>query len=159
MTLATIFMTSTLMANGTLQNGTPISVRLQNVVSSSGGSEPEFVIAFDVKDPNGQTLIKEGTPVAVSNDIKKRKSIGKPGKIDVKFESTTTVDGQIVLLNGSKSFSAESKKGKVLGISLGVGIFLFWPMIAYLAKKGDDVTVQPSIITNAAFTVGTVNVK
>ena len=157
--LATIFMTSTLMAGGTLQNGTPVSIRLQNEISSGSTETPSFVVAFDVKDPQGNLLIKEGTPVLTKYDAVPRKAIGRPGEINIAFQSTTTVDGQIVQLNGAKNYKAKDQKGKVIGIAVGCSVFLLFPMLAYLAKKGQDVTVQPNIITNGAYTLGNVNVK
>jgi hypothetical protein len=146
-------------AGGNLQSGTPVNIRLTNEISSGNSTSPKFVVSSDIKDANGNVLIKKDTPVSINHESTSRKAIGRPGKINIKFLSTTTTDGQIVRLDGVKDYQAKSKVGKVVGIAVGVGSFFLFPMYAYLAKKGDDVTVQPSEIYNAAVVVNEVTVK
>ena len=52
------------------------------------------------------------------------------------MNSVKSVDGQDIRLNG-KYTKRVKFTGKVLGIGLGVGLTIVWPMLAYLAKKGD----------------------
>jgi hypothetical protein len=153
-----IFVTGNVAAAASLQNGTPISVKLTNSVSSSSSDAPNFVVATDVKDSNGNLLIKEGTLVLTEYSNKKKRSVGLPGQVDIKFISTTSSDGQLISLSGSKQYKAEDKKGKVIGVAVGVGWFI-WPMLAFLAKKGDDVELGPSTLMNAATVMGNYSIK
>jgi hypothetical protein len=156
--LLAVFLIGNLTAGGTIQNGTPVSVKLINQISSSSDDQPNFVVSDDVKDSEGNILIKQGTVVNTEFARKQRKSVGLPGSLSVKFVSTTSADGQMIPLAGSKTYTAPDKKGKVIGVAVGVGLFI-WPMLAYLAKKGEDVTVAPTTIFNAATVMGSINVK
>lgn len=145
---------------GMLQNGSPIFIRLLNTISSATKDEPNFVVNGDVKDGIGNILIADGTQVRTESTITTRKAIGRPGKIDIKFVSTTAVDGQFITLTGSKSYTAADKKGKVIGVAVGVGLLVVWPMLAYLAKKGDDIEVPAgTMLSNNVIIMGNYTIK
>jgi hypothetical protein len=114
-----IFCLSTLFA-GVLKVGTTIPVKLLNSINSERKESPRFVIAFNIKDENSKNLINEGAPVTVEVKKTRRKSVGRPGLLEVKFIYTQAVDGQNIMLNGISLQEGENKMDEVLGVSLGV---------------------------------------
>lgn len=143
-----------------LQNGTPIFVKILNEISSASDDMPNCVINGDIKDNLGRVLIANGSKVMVECVITKRKAIGRPGKISIRFISTYSTDGQIIMLTGNKSYTAEDKKGRVIGIAVGIGTFLLPPMYAFLAKKGDDIILPAgTLITSNVTITGNYSIK
>lgn len=146
-------------AGGTLRNGTILIVTLTSDIKSESKTQPTFIVTNDVKDSNGNILISQGTPVLTETKTTKRKGVGKGGKIDIKFISTTSTDGQNILLNGTKNEEGESKRGKALGIGLGVGLALLPPMLAYMAKKGDPAEIKSGTIISTITILGEYTIK
>jgi hypothetical protein len=144
---------------GTLPSGTIVLVTLTTDIKSEGKDQPSFFVTNDVKDFNGSILISKGTAVQTETKIVKRKGVGKGGIIDIKFISTTSTDGQTIYLSGTKIEEGESKKGKVLGVGLGVGLCLFPPMLAYIAKKGESAEIKSGTIFSSIMVVGEYTIK
>lgn len=130
-------------ADGILKSSSTIPVKnVEKIESQNAKSVYEFVVSKDIKDPNGKILIAEGSPVVVDLQTKKTKAIGRSGEIIIKLKSVEAVDGQEIELTGDISIKPEDIQGKVLGISLGVGLLLFPPMLLYLLKKGDTAVLD-----------------
>lgn len=137
--------------NINLTNGSLINVVILNDVTTAGkgGTAATAQIMNDLFDRNGKVLIKAGTPVELNAETTPAKGVGKPGSINLKFISTKSVDGQFIKLNGGYSAVGEDRKGKALGVGLGVGLFLLFPMLAYMAKKGGAAHIPSNtIVTN-----------
>lgn len=142
---AGLFVYATLFA-GVLKVGTMIPIKLLNSISSESKESPGFVIASNIKDENGKNLINEGTPVTAEVKKMRRKTIGRPGSLEVKFIYTQAVDGQNIMLNGLFLQEGENKMGEVLGVSLGVGLTILWPMLIYMVKKGGSAQLGNGMI-------------
>jgi len=99
---------------------------------------PTVIVSSNIKDNLGNVLIKKVSLVFVEFQNKRRKVVGKPGEINLLLKSTNSVDGQIILLSGNYMVAGENLRGKVLGIGIGVGVLLVWPMLFYLLKKGGE---------------------
>lgn len=149
--LTLLIVTGYSFANGQqkLPVGTTVSVRAVANASSEKSSTPSFVAAYDVKDASGTVVIAANTPVLTKTTLTPRRSIGQAGKIEVEYQSTTATDGTRVLLTGSSSIAPPDEKGKVIGIAVGVGFFIF-PMLAYLAKKGPAAELETDEVFNDA---------
>jgi hypothetical protein len=121
-----------------LANGTMINVNIINEISSQQDGIVSIQVANDVVDNKGMVVIRSGSPVQCTIDRTKRKGVGKPGKVAVSITSVKAIDGQEIRLSGSYSKTGKNKKAMVLGVGLGVGLLTpLWPMLAFLAKKGD----------------------
>lgn len=153
------FSFSNIFAGGILKTGTSIPVRLINDISSESKEQPLFVVDNDIKDSNGNLLIAKETPVLIEYNNEPKKSLGKPGEINIKFISTTTSDGQKINLMGSKTEKGVDKKRKTLGIGLGVGLALVYPMLAYLAKRGDSIELKAGTVISSVIVFGDYTVK
>jgi hypothetical protein len=100
-----------------------------------------FFVTSDVYE--GQELIvAKGTPVNTQIIYEPRKPAGTPGVLTLNFLSTIDTKGNIVLLNGSFTATGKDKLGHVLGVGIGVGIFIA-PMFLYILKPGGHPEIQP----------------
>lgn len=155
-----IFSYSNIFAGGILKSGNQIIVTSMTDINSEINTQPNFIIASDIKDPNGNILIAQGTEVITETTLIKRKGVGKPGEIQIKFISTKSVDGQTILLNGTKNEIGVSNKGKALGVGLGVGLGTFLlPMLAFIAKKGEPAILKSGTIFSNITTIGEYQIK
>lgn len=118
----------------TLNNGTPVVIRILDSISSetstSGGSI-SFQVVSDIKQ-DGELLIKAGemgtAQVTVADD---RGMIGQPGKITVSDFGVKAVDGSYVPLRAT--LTDEGKDRMVLSIVVSL---LFCPL--FLLMKGGE---------------------
>lgn len=123
----------------TLQDGMEFEVVTIEEISSKTATEGDpltFKVAEDVKI-NGQVVIAKDTIVkgTVSNSEKSGR-MGKSGKLGIRVESTTTVDGQKLRLRASKGKTGDDNTGTVIALSV-----LISPL--FLLKKGKDAKIKP----------------
>jgi hypothetical protein len=130
-------------ANGILKSTSTISVKNTEKIDSENSKRTyDFVVSQNIKDANGTILIAEGAPVKVDLRVESKRSLGKSGEIRVNLISVKAVDGQEVFMTGEVKDNPKDHKGKVLGISLGIGLTLLWPMLLYMLKKGETATLN-----------------
>jgi len=134
---------------------TPIIIRAIDTITTrdivSGGTV-EFAVVSDVKDSNGNILIKAGTPATAQITFSKpRGRIGQSGEVTVSDFHTTAVDGTYIPLSGSVSARADDKM--VLSVCLGV---LLCPL--FLLMRGEDAQV-PAGTTKTVYTVTETYIK
>lgn len=134
---------------------TPIIIRSTETISTKdivSGGEVHFAIVNDVKDDNGNILIKTGAPVTAQITFTKSKGmIGRSGELTVTDFHTTAIDGTYVPLSGSVSARPDDKM--TLSIVLSI---LVCPL--FLLMKGDDAQL-PAGTTKTAYTVSEVYIK
>ena len=139
----------------TLSAHTPIVIRCVDTITTKeivSGGTVNFAVVADVKDANGNVLIKSGAPVTAQISFSKSKGmIGRSGEITVTDFSTTAVDGTYVPLSGSVSARPDDKM--TMSIVLSV---LICPL--FLLMKGEEAVV-PSGTQKTAYTVADVYIK
>lgn len=135
-------------ASSPLTRGTVVYIRTMSEMSSKTGGTLDAIVDADVKAADGSVVIKKGTRVNVSLNTQKAKGVGKPGVIELKSLSTTSVDGQTIYLAGSVKEQGESRRGKALGLGLGLGLCVFLPCLAILAKKGGQAFIPSGTLYN-----------
>lgn len=135
--------------------GASVPIIFTQEVSSKNPSAPVILVAEDLVDDQNKVVVKKGTPVIFSHEIIPAKRVGRPGVIDIRFLSVTSIYGTTIPLTGNMRMEGESLRKKVLGIGIGLGIWAN-PMLLYLLKKGEEVTipqnaksVAPKIAQNA----------
>lgn len=129
-----------LFAGTPLVRGTQIPVRLTSDVTSRSGDTPTAVVEKDVLSRDGQVLIKQGTPVETQLERQKARGCGRPGSLSLKMVATKSVDGQRIVLEGTNEREGLNKKGQVIGLGVGLGVFI-WPCLFILCKKGGEAKV------------------
>ena len=134
-------------AGAPLRRGTVVIVKTQSDVSSkSKNSTLNAIVDSDVKTSDGTVVISRGTPVMANMQTKKAKGVGKPGVIEIKSMTTTSVDGQNILLYGNATEEGQSKRGKAIGLGVGLFFFLGPIFLACLAKKGGQAKIPAGTV-------------
>lgn len=133
----------------TLPAHTPIVIRCVDTITTNNivsGGTVNFAVVADIKDSNGDVIIKAGTPVTAQISFAKSKGmIGRSGEVTVVDFSTTAVDGTYIPLSGSVSAKADDKM--TMSIVLSV---LLCPL--FLLMKGEEAVV-PAGTQKTAYTV------
>lgn len=137
-----------------LNEGTPIAARCIHDIKPSlvkAGENVRFVVDRDII-VNNKILIKEGSSIIgnVSN-ADSNGYVGKGGRLEILFKSTTSVDNQIILLTGS--VNREGKSSTVESVALGLACC----PIAFLGK-GNEAVIQVGQIIEV-FTAKDIKIK
>lgn len=144
-----------------LTRGTSLQVKIVESLSSKNGSpESVGVVDYDVR-VDGKVLINAGTPVQLRVERTKRRGVGRPGSLTVKPLTTTSVDGQTIILSGG-TLHVEGKKrtGKAVGLGVGLGVGLLCPpLLACLAIKGDYAVIESNTILSNVFVANEYNIE
>lgn len=139
---------------GTLLGGTPILVTINETISSDSkfgrevtlGEVITLTVQNDVKDTEGNTLVKSGTAVnATITEVRNRKAAGTKGKLSFKVTSIKAIDNQSVPVNLSFNFEGESK----VGIAVGAAAVVAAPL---LLLKGKAAVVEQGSVFEAIVT-------
>jgi hypothetical protein len=122
----------------TIPDGTEVTAVLQDELSSKTATEGDavnFTLEEDLKI-NNRVVISKGTLIKGSiANAQSAGRMGKGGKLGIRVESTTTVDGQKIRLRASKGGEGGDKVGTVIALSVFFGIF-------GLLKRGKNATIK-----------------
>ncbi len=130
---------------GTLPEGTPITVRLDQGLSSASAHKGDPV-SLSVLEPvrvNGVEVIAPGASVyGEVLKAKKKGHFGHAGQLDFSIEKVQTMAGDWIPLR----YTAHREKGQGHGMSTGIltGVLAvaFWPAAPFmLLRHGNDITV------------------
>lgn len=144
-------------AQTTLKSGTIVPVSFTEKVTSSSTSA-NIIVAQDIK-VDGVTVIAAGTPVSNQVTGTKKRGCGRPGTVSVTLLSTTAVNGEVVRLMGQPiSKEGANKKGKAIGLGVGLGLYL-WPCLGCLAIKGGEAEIPAGTIVQNMMTNNEVTIK
>ena len=122
----------------TVPDGTEFSVVTTEEISSKTATEGD-PLTFKVDEDvvvGGQVVIKKDAVVkGVVSDASKSGMLGRGGKLSIRIESTTTVDGQKMKLRASKGKAGDNKTGTTVAL-----VVLFGPL-GFL-KKGKNAKIK-----------------
>lgn len=120
-----------------LKRGTPVLARLVTSADSNRESEIQAEVVADVV-VDGEPVILQGTPIRLFVNRRRSKGVGKPGYLQIGCISTTTVDGQQILLSGTIEREGYSREGAAIGLGVGLGL-TFLPIggFFFLCLKGE----------------------
>lgn len=132
-----------------LTSGTTVQLVVNEDATSRYVTNPVVVVASDVI-VNGHVLIRKGTPVIAQLDTQRARGCGRPGTLVMRFLSTTSTDGQNILLQGgSLTATGQNKKGLAIGLGVGTGVtFLPGIGLAFLAIKGGEAVIPTGSVAN-----------
>ena len=121
-----------------IRDGTELAVVTVGEVSSKTATEGDTV-TFRIEDDlvvNKQIVIAKGT-IAKGTIVSAEKSgrLGKGGKLGIRVEATTTVDGQKIKLRASQGREGGDKTGTTVALVVLFGVFGF-------LKKGSDAKIK-----------------
>jgi hypothetical protein len=130
---------ATLESEFVIPEGTELSVVTTEEISSKTATEGDPV-TFKVEDDvviNNQVVIARGTIARGSiTAAEKSGRLGKGGKLGIRLDTTTTVDGQRIKLRAAQGKSGSDKTGTTIALVALFGVFGFF-------KKGSDAKIKP----------------
>lgn len=139
-----------------LPPGTTVAVKSLGRISSNSDGNASFEVAYDVVSGDGEVIVAHGTPVHASVETTRRRSRGRPGRIHVVFERTSTVTGQVLELVGAHTVAADDKRGLSLGLTFGtlpaIPPFNFF----FFLIKGNTAVIEKGCVIETAKTVSAV---
>lgn len=125
-------------ASVTIPDGVEMTVLCAETVSSKTAVEGDpvnFTVDEDLM-VDGRVVVAKGTLVKGSvSHAEQRGRMGKAGKLSIRVETTTTVDGQKLKLRASRGREGEDKTGTTVALTV-----LFGPL--GLLKRGKDVELK-----------------
>ena len=133
-----------------LPNGTKLTCRLEQTISSATADEGQQV-QLSVTEPvklNGVVVIPQGAPVIGTIVMaQQKKSLGRAGKLDFSVDKVRSADGEYIPLRYTMQKKAGEGKGTSTGIMTAGAVILFWPAAPFLLmRKGKDVTINKGIV-------------
>lgn len=139
-----------------LNNGKNVAVRLTSEIYSNNKTfiQPTAIVEKDVRDEDGNVLIKRGTPINLTSEVVKSKGMGNAASVKLNFTSTTAIDGQDIALQGVYAVNGKDRKGAALGLGLGTGLTVLFPVgFFFFCIKGEPVTIPdgtivPNVVVN-----------
>lgn len=121
-----------------IPDGTEILAVTTEVISSKTAVEDD-PITFKVEEDvmvNGTVVITKGTAIkGIVTNAKKAGFLGKGGELNIKLETTTTVDGQKLRVRAAKGKEGENKVGTTIALTVLLG-----PV--GLLKKGKNAEIK-----------------
>ena len=121
-----------------LAEGTEFDVFTIDEISSKTATEGDpltFKVADDVKVGNVVVIAKDAMVKGTVSSAEKSGHMGKSGKLGIRVESTSAVDGQKVRLRATKGKQGDDKTGSVIALTLLVS-----PL--FLLKHGKDAKIK-----------------
>jgi hypothetical protein len=146
----------------TIPNGTRISARLEQTITSATAEEGQQVqlsVTEAVRIDN-QIVIPQGSPVLGTIVIaQEKRRMGRAGKLDFSVDKVRSADGAFIPLRYTMQKKAREGKGLSTGIMTAGAAVLFWPAAPFfLLRKGKDVNINKGMIfevfTDQDHTVG-----
>jgi hypothetical protein len=131
-------------------NGTKISTRLEQTISSATaeeGQQVQLTVTDNVKI-DGVVVIPQGAPVLGTIVLaQEKRRMGRTGKLDFSVEKVRLADGEFVPLRYTMQKREGGSKGMSTGIMTAGAAVLFWPAAPFiLLRKGKDVTINKGIV-------------
>jgi len=146
-------LSSSVIAQSSLPYGTPVQVTVNSYTCSENNDLTTGHVTHDVKGKDGRIVIEQGAYVRIDTERESRKGVGRAGWVVLNFRSAAAVDGQEILLSGSKRFEGVSERKKTMGVGIGVGLII-WPMFAYLAKQGGPAEIEANTVIDGIVVSG-----
>jgi hypothetical protein len=128
----------------TLEDGTPVKLRISQTVSSADAhlnDRVEFEVLEEIKVADILIIPKGGIAWGTVTEAQPKRRMGRGGKLEIVMDSVRLVDGEKAALRATK----EAKGGGHVG-AMTVGIvatgLLFWPVAPlFLLMHGKDITI------------------
>jgi hypothetical protein len=128
----------------TLEDGTPIKLRISQTVSSADarvGQIVDFEVLEEVKV--GDTLIvpKAGIAWATVTEAQSKRRMGRGGKLDMNIDSVRLADGEKIALRAVKDAKGGGHVGAMTGAIVATSIVFFPAAPLFLFMHGKDITI------------------
>jgi hypothetical protein len=128
----------------TLEDGTPVKLRISQSVSSADAhvnDRVEFEVLEEIKVADTLIIPKGGIAWGTVTEAQPKRRMGRGGKLEIVMDSVRLVDGEKAALRATK----QAKGGGHVG-AMTIGIvatgLIFWPVAPlFLFMHGKDITI------------------
>lgn len=131
-------------ASTTLNDGTPVKLRLSDTISSATakqGQEVPFEVMEDIQVGGVTVLAKGSTAMGVVTEAEPRRSMGRAGKLNMTISYARLKDNEKVALRASSDNKGGSHTGAMAGAMVATSLII-WPAAPFfLMMKGKDITI------------------
>ena len=128
----------------TLEEGTPVKLRIGRTVSSADaqvGDTVDFEVLEEVRVGNLLVIPKGGTAWATVTEAESKKRMARGGKLNMNIDSVRLVDGEKAALRAVKDVKGGGHTGAMTGGIVATAI-VFWPAAPFfLFMHGKDITI------------------
>src|SRR3989449_10577421 len=136
--------TSSAPTGPTLEDGTPVKLRIGRTVSSADahvGDTVDFEVLDEVRLSNLLIIPKGGTAWATVTEAQSKRRMARGGKLDMNIDSVRLVDGEKIALRAVKEVKGGGHPGAMTGAIVGTTIVFFPPAPLFLFMHGKDITI------------------
>ena len=145
----------------TLEDGTPIRMRLSQTVTSADahvGDEVSFETLDDVSIGNVIVIPKGSLAIGTVTAAEHKKSMGRAGKLTMNIDYVKLFNGDRAALRGVKDVKGGGHTGAMTGAMVATAIVFFPAAPLFLFVHGKDITI-PKGTEVTVFVNGNVLVK
>src|SRR5438876_7568782 len=136
--------TSSAPTGPTLEDGTPVKLRIGRTVSSADahvGDTVDFEVLDEVRLSNLLIIPKGGVAWATVTEAQSKRRMARGGKLDMNIDSVRLVDGEKVALRAVKEVKGGGHTGAMTGAMVGAAVVFFPAAPLFLFMHGKDITI------------------
>jgi hypothetical protein len=128
----------------TLEDGTPVKLRISQTVSSADAhlnDRVEFEVLEEIRIADTLVIPKGGIAWGTVTEAQPKRRMGRGGKLEIVMDSVRLVDGEKAALRATKEVQGG---GHVGGMTAGIVVtgLIFWPAAPFfLFMHGKDITI------------------
>src|ERR1022692_3935953 len=129
----------------TLQDGTPVRLRLNRTVSSANvhvGETVDFEVTEPVINQNYVVISKGAVALGRVTKVDTKRRFGRAGELELSIDSVRLTDGRTVLLRATPEKGESDMSGARVAATIAASPILVW-------VKGKDVTFEKGTETTA----------
>ena len=135
---------TTMDPKSTLEDGTPVKLRISQTVSSANAhlnDRVEFEVLEDIKVAGAVIIPKGGIAWGAVTEAKPKRWAGRGGKLEIVMDSVRLVDGERAALRATKEVKGGGHAG-VMTVGIVATGLLFWPVAPlFLFIHGKDIKI------------------
>src|SRR5437870_3042404 len=136
--------TSSAPSGPTLEDGTPVKLRIGRTVSSADahvGETVDFEVLDEVRLTNLLIIPKGGVAWATVTEAQSKRRMARGGKLDMNIDSVRLVDGEKIALRAVKEVKGGGHTGAMTGAMVGTAVVFFPAAPLFLFMHGKDITI------------------
>jgi hypothetical protein len=128
----------------TLDDGTPVTLRISQTVSSADthvNDRVEFEVVKEVRVADTLIIPKGGIAWGTVTEAQHKRRLGRGGKLEIVMNSVRLADGETAPLRATKEAQGGGHQGVMTAGIIATGL-IFWPVApAFLFIHGKDITI------------------
>src|SRR5579862_807350 len=128
----------------TLEDGTPVTLRILQTVSSADAhvnDRVEFEVADEVRVADTLIIPKDAIAWGTVTEAQHKRRLGRGGKLEIVMNSVRLNDGETAPLRATKEAQGGGHEGVMTAGIIATGL-IFWPVApALLFIHGKDITI------------------